>query len=308
MECYIYLRNVTDLLSDGKTSYERRFRHTFKGPIISFVHCLNEYHPITTKDQSRVHQFGKKVLPELLLGYVCTRREFGRMTYWLQTLRSWRRCTHQKSTLKDSIRRRWYFPKEKENLFFQSKMDVSNLLEEIWNWQHPSWYGDLPIRGKEQRDFLGESERSPPPSILRKSSDMRNPIRRVKFTKVVLRHANIRDQNPSLGLISQGVVISVNPMLQNLRIGLRKRRNDMSDVSVKQRVDWSKVSKKLKEKSKVTVFSSSENSRLPASTLKSEEGEFIDDSDASMHMISKKDLNDAEMDILTKSCSPTTVI
>ena len=27
-----------------------------------------------------------------------------------------------------------------------------------------------------------------------------------------------------------------------------------------------------------------------------------------MHMISRKDLNDAEMDTLTKSCSPTTVI
>ena len=27
-----------------------------------------------------------------------------------------------------------------------------------------------------------------------------------------------------------------------------------------------------------------------------------------MHMISKKDLSDAEMDTLTKSCSPTTVI
>ena len=27
-----------------------------------------------------------------------------------------------------------------------------------------------------------------------------------------------------------------------------------------------------------------------------------------MHMISKKDLNSAEMDTLTKSCSPTTVI
>ena len=27
-----------------------------------------------------------------------------------------------------------------------------------------------------------------------------------------------------------------------------------------------------------------------------------------MHMISKKDLNDAEMKTLTKSCSPTTVI
>ena len=32
------------------------------------------------------------------------------------------------------------------------------------------------------------------------------------------------------------------------------------------------------------------------------------DPGASMHMISKKDLSDAEMDTLTKSCSPTTVI
>ena len=47
---------------------------------------------------------------------------------------------------------------------------------------------------------------------------------------------------------------------------------------------------------------------LPASTLKPEEREFVVDSCASMHMISKKDLSDAEMDILTKSCSPTTVI
>ena len=39
-------------------------------------------------------------------------------------------------------------------------------------------------------------------TILRKSSDMRKPIRRVKFTKAVARH--IRDQNPSLGLICPG--------------------------------------------------------------------------------------------------------
>ena len=30
---------------------------------------LVEYHPITAKDQSRIHQFGKKVLPGLFLGY-----------------------------------------------------------------------------------------------------------------------------------------------------------------------------------------------------------------------------------------------
>ena len=36
MECCTYLRNVTDLLSDGKTPYERRFGQPFKGPIIPF--------------------------------------------------------------------------------------------------------------------------------------------------------------------------------------------------------------------------------------------------------------------------------
>ena len=65
---------------------------------------------------------------------------------------------------------------------------------------------------------------------------------------------------------------------------------------------------KLREKNKATFFSPSENRRLPASTLQPEEREFIVDSGASMHMISKKDLSDAEMDTLTKSCSPTIVI
>ena len=68
MECKTCLRNVTDLLSDGKTPYERRFGQPFKGPIIPFC-SLVEYHPFTAKDQSRTHQFGNKVLPGLFLGY-----------------------------------------------------------------------------------------------------------------------------------------------------------------------------------------------------------------------------------------------
>ena len=68
MECYTYLRNVTDLLSDGKTPYERRFGQPFNGPIITFG-SLVENHPVTAKDLSRIHQFGKKVLPGLFLGY-----------------------------------------------------------------------------------------------------------------------------------------------------------------------------------------------------------------------------------------------
>ena len=68
MECYTCLRNVTDLLSDGKTPYEKRFGQPSKGPIIP-LGSLVEYHPISVKDQSRIHQFGKKVLPGLFLGY-----------------------------------------------------------------------------------------------------------------------------------------------------------------------------------------------------------------------------------------------
>ena len=49
------------------------------------------------------------------------------------------------------------------------------------------------------------------------------------------------------------------------------------------------------------------NRCLPASSLKPEERELVVDCRASMHIISKKHLSDAEMDTLTKLCSPTIV-
>ena len=67
MECYCYLRNIQDLLSDGKTPYERRFGEPFKGPIIPFA-AVVESHPISVRDRLRLHQFGKKVLPGICLG------------------------------------------------------------------------------------------------------------------------------------------------------------------------------------------------------------------------------------------------
>ena len=80
MECYTYLRNVTDLLSDTKTPYERRFGQPFKGPIIPFGSFV-EYHPLTANDQSRIHQFGKKVFLDCSSDTLFTRGEFGRVTY-----------------------------------------------------------------------------------------------------------------------------------------------------------------------------------------------------------------------------------
>ena len=69
MECYCYLRNIQDRLSDGKTPFERRFGEPFEGSVVPFG-SLVEYHPTSTKDQSRIHQFGKRVLPGMFLGYV----------------------------------------------------------------------------------------------------------------------------------------------------------------------------------------------------------------------------------------------
>ena len=65
---------------------------------------------------------------------------------------------------------------------------------------------------------------------------------------------------------------------------------------------------KLKETNRATFFSPSENRCLLASIQTLEEREFVVDSGASMRMIIKKDLSDAEMDTLTKSCSLTIVI
>ena len=69
MECYCYLRNIQDLLSDGKTPYEKRFGMPFNGPVVPHG-AMVEYHPISANDLSRLHQFGSKVLPGFFLGYV----------------------------------------------------------------------------------------------------------------------------------------------------------------------------------------------------------------------------------------------
>ena len=68
IDCNTYLRNIQDLLSGGKTPYERRLGEPLKGLIIPFG-SLVECYPISAKDKSRIRQFGKKVLPGLFLGY-----------------------------------------------------------------------------------------------------------------------------------------------------------------------------------------------------------------------------------------------
>ena len=88
MECYTYLRNILDLLSDGKTPFERRFGKPLKGPTIPFG-SLVEYHPKTAKDQTTQEPINleRNSYLDCSLNTLCTRVEFGMVTYWLQTLR-----------------------------------------------------------------------------------------------------------------------------------------------------------------------------------------------------------------------------
>ena len=69
VECCWYLRSVQDLLAGGKTPCERRFGESCEGPVISFG-AMVEYHPMSSKDQSRLYQVGEKVLRGIFVGYV----------------------------------------------------------------------------------------------------------------------------------------------------------------------------------------------------------------------------------------------
>ena len=129
-ECYTYLRNVTDLFSDGNTPYERRFRQPFKGPIIPFG-SLVEYHAKTAKDQSRIHQFGKTVLPGLFFGYALYAGGTWKGDVLVADLVELETMDASEIYSKRLNAKEVIFPKEKENLFFQSKMEESNTLEEI---------------------------------------------------------------------------------------------------------------------------------------------------------------------------------
>ena len=73
----------------GKHLMRDDLENQFNGPIIPFG-AMVAHVPISAKDQSRLHQFGEKVLPNIFLGYALVAgRESGRETCWLQTLRSW---------------------------------------------------------------------------------------------------------------------------------------------------------------------------------------------------------------------------
>ena len=101
-------------------------------------------------------------------------------------------------------------------------------------------------------------------SILRKSSDIRKPIRCVKFTKAVVRHADIRDQNPSFGMICPGDSHQRNSNVPKFEDRSQEETEWQEQGAREAAWRLAESILKSKEKNKAAFFSPSENWCLPA--------------------------------------------
>ena len=132
MGCFCYLRKIRDLLSDGKTPYERRFGQPFTGPIVPFG-SLVEYYLISAKDQSRIHQFGKKVLPGLFLAYALYAGGIWKGDVLVADLEELETMDASEIYSKKTQSKRGDISQRSGKFIFQSQMDESNFLEDIRN-------------------------------------------------------------------------------------------------------------------------------------------------------------------------------
>ena len=153
MECYPFLRNVTDLLSDGKTPCERRFGQ----PPIFPCGSLVEYHPATARDQSRIHQFGNKVLPGLFLGYALYAGGIWKDDVLIAELEELATMDASEIYSKRLNAKEVIFHKQGEFIF----PIADGRIETPWRDQDlrtSTLVRHRPIQGESNNDFLGESD------------------------------------------------------------------------------------------------------------------------------------------------------
>ena len=160
MECYTYLRFVTDLLSDGKTPCERRFGQPFNGPIFPFG-SLVVYHPITAKDQSRIHQFAKKVLPGLFLGCALFAGWIWKGDVLIADLEELETMVASEIYSKRLNAKEVIFPQKGEFTFPIADGRIKSPGEDQ-ELRTSTLIRPRPIQGESDSDFLGESEGSLP--------------------------------------------------------------------------------------------------------------------------------------------------
>ena len=146
----------------GKTPCERRFGQPFKVPTIPFG-SLVEYYPITAKDQSRIHQFGKKVLPGLFLGYALYAEGIWKGDVLVADLEELETMDASEIYSKRLNAKEVIIPKEKGEFTFPIADGRIKTLGGDQDLRTSTLIRQRPIRGESNIDFLGETEGSLPP-------------------------------------------------------------------------------------------------------------------------------------------------
>ena len=163
MECCAYLRNIQDLSRDGKTPCERRFGKPLKGPIIPFG-SLVEYYPFSAKDQSRIHQFGKKVLPGLFLGYALYAGGIWKGDILVADIEELETMDASEIYPKRLNAKEVIFPKQNGKFIFPAADGRINLSGRDQDLRTSTLTRHRPIQEASNIDFLGESEGSLSPA------------------------------------------------------------------------------------------------------------------------------------------------
>ena len=143
-----------------KAPYERRVGEPFLGPIIPFG-SLVEYYPISAKDQSRIHQFGKKVLLGLFLGYSLYAGGIWKGDVLIADLGELETMDASEIYSKRLNAKKVIFPKQGEIIFpiADGRIKTPGEDQEL---RTSTLIRPRPIQGESNIDFLGESEGSLP--------------------------------------------------------------------------------------------------------------------------------------------------
>ena len=157
MECDCYLRNIHDLLSDGKTPYERRFGMPFNGPVIPFG-AMVEHHQISAKDLSRVHQFGPKILPGMFLGHVLYAGRKWKRDIMIADIEELEEMDASEIHARRLNAKEVLTPMERVNFIFSVADGTVKNPGRDRRLRPYTWIRDRPERGEDQEVFRGESD------------------------------------------------------------------------------------------------------------------------------------------------------
>ena len=133
----------------------------FKGPVIPFGSVV-EYHLFTGKDQSRIHQFGKKVLPGLFLGYALYAGGIWKGDALVADLEELETVDATEIYSKRLNAKELIFPKEKEEFICPIADERIKTPGGDQDLRTSTLVRHRPLQGESNIDFLGESDGSFP--------------------------------------------------------------------------------------------------------------------------------------------------